>query len=290
MPCRSLGLLQTSEGDLPIRIPPRGKALHEARQDAIGASKLVNLIFQGGVLTAAELKAEARFFSVNAILDVPKEHDLLVEAFLNPFIDNAIVRDVYRRFLATSHWVFEHLRKEQLSSSSLICKAYRQATERQTETDVAIAWAEYEVRRRVHFALELLLEAFTDTLMDLDGGTVESVIDAWTTDELAPPILAQVINGESLLLSKRTNAVEEQISNDLWRDSAPPITAIRSTPAWCKAIFAFVVLSVCKRQTESLRASGRIPNRSSSLERTFSLLNAGREQAFSRLYPDLAKP
>lgn len=40
-----------------------------------------------------------------------------------------------------------------------------------------IVWAEYELRRRVQFALELLLEAFTETLMGLVEGTVGRIIE-----------------------------------------------------------------------------------------------------------------
>jgi len=127
MPCRSFGLLQTGEGDMPARIPPRGQALRQARHDALRGSAMVDLILHGGVITSAALDAEAQLFSVNAIDELPKERDLLVEAFVHPYVEDAGVSDSYRRFLATSRWVFEHLEAEVMSSSDLIRTAYKEA-------------------------------------------------------------------------------------------------------------------------------------------------------------------
>ncbi len=102
MPCRSFGILQTGEGDTPVRIPPRGQALREVRRDALHGSTLVDVILHGGVITSAVLDAEGHLFSVNAIDELPNERDLLVEAFVHPYVEDANVSDAYRRFLGTS--------------------------------------------------------------------------------------------------------------------------------------------------------------------------------------------
>ena len=43
MPCRSFGIVDTGDGDLPVTIRPRGKALHEVRRDALRGSALTHL-------------------------------------------------------------------------------------------------------------------------------------------------------------------------------------------------------------------------------------------------------
>ena len=281
MPCRSFGLLQTGEGDMPARIPPRGQALRQARHDALRGSAMVDLILHGGVITSAALDAEAQLFSVNAIDELPKERDLLVEAFVHPYVEDAGVSDSYRRFLATSRWVFEHLEAEVMSSSDLIRTAYKEAAEGRAGSDVGMAWAEYELRRRAHFAIELLLEALTDTLMDLTEGTVEDVLDAWSSDEPLPALLAEVVGVEPPLLEKRMDELGGHLPEDLWLERSMPIAGARGMPTWCKAIFAVAVLVTCKRQTELSRTAGRIPDRRSYLERAFAVLEAERGSRLS---------
>jgi len=280
MPCRSFGLLQTGEGDMPVRIPPRGQKLREARRDELHGSTMVDLILHGGVITSAALDAEAQLFSVNAIDELPKERDLLVEAFVHPYVEDAGVNDTYRRFLATSRWVFEHLETGVMSSSDLIRTAYKEAAETRG-SDVGMAWAEYELRRRVHFAIELLLEGLTDTLMDLTEGTVEDVLDAWSTDEPLPPLLTEVIGVEPPLLEKKIDEIESKLAEELWLERSLPIAGARGMPAWCKAIFAVAVLDTCKRQTELSRTAGRIRDRRSYLERAFAVLEAERGSRLS---------
>ena len=281
MPCRSFGFLQTGEGDMPVRITPRGQALREARRAALNGSTMLDLILHGGAITSTALDAEGSLFSVNAIDELPRERDLLVESFVQPYVSDAGVSDVYRRFLATSGWVFERVGDRVMSESDLIRTAYKEAVASREAGDVGMAWAEYELRRRVHFAIELLLEALTDTLMDLTEGTVEDVVAAWSTTEDLPALLAEVVGVAPPLLERRIDEIEGHLLQGLWLDRSVPFSGARAMPAWCKAIFAVVLLSSCNRQTEPTRAAGRIPDRGSYLERAFSLLQAERSSRLS---------
>lgn len=280
-PCRSFGILQNGGGDIPVRITPRGQALREARRDALSGSSMLEIILRGGVITTAALNAEAQLFSVNAIDELPKERDLLEEAFLHPYVDDAGVSNSYRRFLATSRWVFEHLEAEAMSSPDLIRTAYKEAAEGHAGIDVGIAWAEYELRRRVHFAIELLLEALTDTLMARSEGTIENVLVAWSADEPLPALLTEIIGIEPPLLEKKVFEIESNLPEDLWLEHSVPISSARGMPAWCKAFFSMAVLCACKRQTEALRTAGLIPDRRSYLERAFAVLEAERNSSLS---------
>ena len=276
MPCRSFGILATALGDLPVRIPPRGEALHGARREALDGSALVEAVLHGGSVTASTLAAEARFFSVNALEEQPVERELLLDAFVKPYVDQPAVTEAYRRFLGTSRWAFGHLDTRPMSSAQLITTAYREAVEGGPGSEVGAAWAEYDLRRRVHFAIELLLGALTETLMDLTEGTVDDVLELWSSEEPLPRMLADVVGVEQPVLRKRMESVEAAMPEDVWLDRPVPMSAGRGLASWCKAIFAIGVLAAARRQTNEIRASGEIPDRRDYLERTFAVLEAER--------------
>ena len=175
MPCRSFGLLDTG-GDL-VRIPPRGQALHHARSKLLPDSPVTACILHGEALSLADLDAEARYFSVNTVGAFEEERSLLEEALIRPHAQSADIVGTYDRFLATCRWIFKVLDGQARSSSELILEAYRAASSG-ASTTVTLAWAEYELRRRGHFAIELLLSGLTERLQDLTQATVEQVVDS----------------------------------------------------------------------------------------------------------------
>ena len=281
MPCRSFGILETGDGDVPVVIRPRGLALHKVRRDALDGSALVAAILHGGTVSASALASEAPYFSVNALDELPGERDLLHDAFVHAYVDRPDVAGTYRRFLATSRWVFGRLETRALSSAQLIGIAYKDAVETGVDSEVGAAWAEYELRRRVHFAIELLLSALTETLMDLTEGTVDDVLDAWSTEERLPPLLTEVLRIEHPVFRADITDIEAAMPEDAWLERSVPMAAARGLPSWCKAIFAAGVLVAARRQTEGLRSGGRIPNQRSYLERAFAVLDAKRKSRLS---------
>ena len=287
MPCRSFGILKTGNRDVPVVIPDRGKALHKERQGALEGSALVAAILHGGRVSASALASEAPYFSVNALDELPGERDLLHDAFTHAYVDHPDVAGTYRRFLATSRWVFGRLESRALSSARLIGIAYKEAVEAAADSDVGAAWAEYELRRRVHFAIELLLSALTETLMDLTEGTVDDVLDAWPTEERLPPLLTEVLRIEDPVFRANIEDIEAVMPEDAWLARSVPMRAARGLPSWCKAIFAIGVLVAARRQTEGLRAAGRIPGRRSYLERAFALLDAKRKSPLQKVLRSL---
>ena len=274
MPCRSFGIVETGDRELPVVIPPRGAALHRVRHEALDGSALVDAILHGGSVTASALATEARFFSVNALDEHPGERELLLDAFVKPYVDRPVVTETYRRFLETSRWAFRHLDARPMSSAQLIGTAYEDAVERGSGGKVGTAWAEYDLRRRVHFAIELLLCALTETLMDLTEGTVDNVLEVWSSEEPLPPLLADVFGIEQPVLLADIEGIEATTSKDAWLKRPIPMAAARGLASWCKAIFAIGVLATARRQTSELRASSEIPDRCGYMERAFAILEA----------------
>ena len=273
MPCRSFGILDTGDGIQPVRVLPRGLGLHRARRDVLQGSALVDAILHGGTIAAPTLESEAQFFSVNALDELENERDLLQEALLSEYVGNAEVSDRYRRFLATSRWVFERLDGRAMSSAQLIAAAYKDAADGRSVDEVGMAWAEYELRRRVHFALELLLGALTKTLMDLTEGTVDDVLDDWSREEPVPALLSDVLGIEQPVWNVTLADMEEELATDAWIERAVPVSEARDLPSWCKALLGVVVLAASRRQTKAARAAGGIPHRENYLERAFTVLD-----------------
>ena len=273
MPCRSFGILEPGDGVLPVRISRRGRALHQSRRNALQGSVLMDAVLHGGKITASALGSEAQFFSVNALYELKSEHELLLDAFFRAHVNSSEVSTMYRRFLATSSWVFERLDGDAMTSAELIAAAYKDAADGRLGSDVGMAWAEYELRRRVHFALELLLGALTETLMDLTEGTVDDVLDAWSNDEPVPDLLFEVLSIEQPVWNATLEDMEEGLAADAWLEQAVPISEARGLPAWCKALLGVGILAASRRQTGAARAARQIPHRNDYLERAFAVLD-----------------
>lgn len=277
MPCRSFGLLDTSSSpgaEQLVTVPARGKAIHRARRSALREQGLTQLILNGGVLTREALEAEGAQFSVNGIAANPAEQSMLEEAFRIPYHDAPAVRKLYAQFTATIAWGAIAAGAGPVSSSGLIRGNYRccVCAEPARLSPVELAWAEYELRRRVHFALELLLEALTDTLLELTEGTVGKVLGEWATEPSVPPLLAEVLPVSQVPFGATMGQVEELVPADAFLNSPiarPRARGMRPCP---KAVYAICLLSACRRQTATLRATKKLPDRENYLEKSFAIL------------------
>jgi hypothetical protein len=274
-PCRSFGLLDISySGDGPVSITPRGKEIYEARAPALQESELTKIILNGGALTRDAIIEEGKHFSLGGIQHNPKELEILSKAFYEPFIDRPDVLESYGRFNKTVKWAFRRLKDRSLSATELIQLNYREiVTESSKEAIVVeLAWAEYEHRRRVHFALELLLSSLTDTLLDLAEGSLDAVLGDWSNSDQLPPLLAEVVPYESLPLNISLKELSNSVPGDFLLDDGMNRGGARSLTPGPRAIYALAMLLACKGQTESLRAKGKLPDHKHYLERAYSAL------------------
>ncbi|EIF28983.1 hypothetical protein BCh11DRAFT_04411 [Burkholderia sp. Ch1-1] len=273
MPCRSFGLLETGFQDLPVRIPPRGQELQQARSSVLRGSRVGACILQGGTLSLSDLDAEARYFSVNNLGAIEEERRILENALLHPHVQTEDVLGSYERFVATSRWAFHALDGHAMSSSELILDAYRTTARGEASTAVALAWTEYELRRRVHFAIELLLSGLVDTLMDLTEATVDHVVDAWDDGGPLPAAVTAVTGWSGSAFNDSIVDLAAAVpSNDFLADPLRESVA-RSLTSRARTLYACGLLLACKKQTDELRKMQRLPTRRSSLERVFDIFD-----------------
>lgn len=274
MPCRSFGLLDFGSDDFPVRIPPRGQALQNARARALTQSRVVDCILFGGTLSLAHLDAEAKYFSVHSLDAVAEERQLLEEALLHPHTQAADIAGAYERFLATSQWAFQALAERRMSSSDLILHAYRASSSGAEATPVTLAWTEYELRRRGHFAIELLLSSLTDELMDLTEATVDQVVQAWDADTPLPEMLGTTTGWTDAAFQVRVSDLDALLPRDAFLGGPLRESTIRSLTSRARALYACALLLACRKQTEELRTVEHLPRRRGGyLERAFGILD-----------------
>ena len=281
MPCRSFGLLDTGVGDLPVQIPPRGQAPQKARSSALGESRLAACILQGGSISIADLDGEGRFFSVNNLAAIEEERRILEDALLHPHVQTDEVLGTYERFSATSRWAFKALDGKTMSSSELILEAYRTAPGGATSPAVGLAWTEYELRRRGHFAVELLLSSLTDTLMDLTEATVDQVVAEWDDGVPLPDVVTAATGWGGSAFKVRVAELNATVRSDAFLGGPLNAAVARSLTSRARALYACGLLLACKKQTEQIRKIGRLPSRGSYLERALGILDDVRTRSLS---------
>jgi len=182
-PCRGFGLLSHSSS-APVGLPPHGQAVYNARKGYVQRDNgVLSWLLHGGVLTQEMIEKESELFSIANIDSVPEEMRLLQESFLMAYTDDTEVVETYKRFDNTILWILEHIREpkkppELIQENFDYCTGSQWADLNETE----LMWFEFELRRRVHYALELLLKALSYTVEELNGATVERVVYQWRED------------------------------------------------------------------------------------------------------------
>ncbi|GAH14800.1 unnamed protein product, partial [marine sediment metagenome] len=132
------------------------------------------LIISGGVLFWPTLIDEGKFFSVNGIDQIPEENSLLKQSFFKAYYEDPNVIKLYDQFNKTVELSFSVIRDNTYSSAEIIHANYINVIDNAENqlSDVELSWAEYELRRKVHFAAEILF--IRDGFMEFDIDTLGS--------------------------------------------------------------------------------------------------------------------
>lgn len=276
MPCRGFGLLSTSTSNpsIPVEIKPRGQKLYEARSQVLSPDGLTRLILEGGVLTKEMIEKEGCHFSINGIGSNAQEQKYLRKALLESFVEHSDVAEGYKRFVSTAQLVMETLDNDDtsvMSSDMCLRMNYRELVSgKNSPSDVECAWAEYELRRRVHFSFELLLSALTNTLNELVEGTLEQVLAVWASTWETPLMLKEFLPSTGSPFKLPLGTVVADIPLEAFLEKGPNLTGARNLTPASQALYGLVLLKMCSRQTDQLRSIGTLPDRKHYLERAFT--------------------
>lgn len=282
MPCRSFGLLQDSQNSsegAPVGLSPRGQQLHSIRVAMPGCDGIRDLLLEGGTLTAESLRPAGKYFSLNGLRDEPTECALLVESMFEPYPGGPEVEAAYCRFNETVRWAAGFIKETSLHASDIIANNFCRVIETSpgSITGVEIAWMEHELRRRAHYACELLLADVTGTLGHLMSGTVEKISRYWVKDQVLSPVARQVL-GMQVIDPKITIAeLLVRIPDGAFLDGPLRMSDGRNLAVGGnQALYGLALLLSTYRSTERLRATRKIENRHNYMELAFDLIDENR--------------
>jgi hypothetical protein len=235
-PASALGLVESrpESSGLPFGLTARGTAMYHERSRALEGTGLIELLRDGGNLDHGTARAAIPAFSLARTAEFAEEAKLLRKAFSEPWVpQNALaakrVAEAYQRMADTRAWIDHELGNDPANANQLISKTYDQAV-LNGAAGIELEWASFEWHRRVHFALELLLSAVTETLRVEGSLSIAQVVEKWAAiHNSAVPLSAYWMSPSDLAIT----AVQPGLfSGNLLRtsefDGAPEIMALKA--------------------------------------------------------------
>jgi len=279
-PARSFGILGNMASDISreiVPLTPRGQNLHSLCKQNMKYSALSEFIFDGGIISLEEIESDGFFFSLNGLNheESEKERAQLEEYILNAYDDRDDTHNRYSTLRESICWILDTLREHSMSSQELLSYNFQQLLNNSTYTYYPVQWKwfEYELRRRVHFALELLLSSITDTLLDLGNGTLQNIVEEICINEKFPKVLSGVWGRGEIPWDRTLIQLSKQFDNaDFYDETIQHLDIL--LPAH-KAIFAVRILI---KYCEQLSKYPLIENEKIStqprghMERSFSII------------------
>lgn len=277
-PCRGFGLL-THSPTAPVALPPHGQSIYDVRKGFIlRENGILQWLLHGGLLTKSIIEKESELFSIANITSVPEEEKLLQEAFLKPYGSDQRVIDIYEKFDNTILWVLEHIEeekrpKELIEDNFTYCVSPQQKTLSETE----IMWFEFELRRRSHYALELLLKALSNTLGD-SGSTVERVVEQWMEEIESSDVYYKGRATYESIISDFDNQLDESIFIQ-----KEPIDSAE------QALYALSLLEVCRLLSSELLEKVSTPEGTDYMRKSFYLLESNKNKPVYQALVEIVK-
>ncbi len=288
VPCQTIGLIayESIEGTWEApRITPRGRRMHALRWHALGGSPVVQRILQGGSIDATAIAAEAAQFSAGALdqLESEEERGLLESALLTS--EEGQDAEIYSRFLTTVRFALTSINAGRGASPAALAARYTEVTQLGVQpTDPALAWAAYEMHRRVHFSLELLLGALTSAIGEVDGAAVNDVVTVWTEDDsLSPAIADRFVPGFQMDWAVSFSSFHGALRDDAFLDGPIERANANRLAARDRALYGLTLLAATWKRAKSLYALERFPRAGSGAERVFPILSNASDQTVRNL-------
>jgi hypothetical protein len=280
-PCQQLGIIRFGEGAEPYRLTPRGQAIWRAR-NAASDQVAVRALLGAEVLTRADVEAVADHFALQRLKGAAGEAALLREALTEPWppeIAETRIKAAYERFGETIRWLRDGAAAGPLQADRLLADAWRRAALGEPLAgEVRLSWAEYEWRRRLHYALELMLAAVANTVMSRGAATPEELVEDWLSADLPDALI--LAWPEAKLAAGRSGArAITSVPEDLWLVQAPS-DALANLSDHARAYSALALAAAVARQSAGLRADGRFRNHHAWGERALAVIEEAGEEPF----------
>lgn len=293
-PCRALGLLGGAASDSPVgfSVTPRGQSVWKARRFAMADVDWASAL-RGKTLDAGTASALVPHFSLKRLADFPEEADALRRALAEPWPENGpasqAVGESYARFRSTVGWLRAQARERgtgSLSADTLLQGAWSLVARSRAGTGgIEDAWAEYEWRRRLHFAVELVLSAVADTVRSLGGATMDEVVDEWLrpgpSGAASGPVprLASLWPAASFAAGGSGREAVLSVPEALFLETSPP-SDLAGLPPGARALAAFALAACLSRQSSPLRSRGVFRDFGATGERVLACVEEAGDEPF----------
>ncbi len=285
-PIQGFGLLASVDEGAPLALTPRGQDLTERM---VVPEDVQRLLFEGTQLSPSLLDRVRAHFSLNGLRVAEGEREALLRALDEPVGRASEARS--DRFRATRRWVVEQLAAQAADGDGLVDRAYDHLASEAANHDIARLWGEVALRKRVHFALELLLAALANSLEPDRGTTIETVVARLAEDlsERPPEVLEHVFGDEPVDMAAPWSAFRARVEPLAFIDMPPRRNLGRLPPAWQLGV-ALCLLSATEQQTRRPRSAGWVKDRGhQAAENVFRTLLDERDRSTTDVAVDLLR-
>lgn len=248
VPCQMFQLLESSQDSsgLPFAITNRGKKMYESRQTSLSDSKLVKYITNGGILHIEDIQAEGRFFSLNGLSDSvnAEEKKLLEECFFTSILPDDLG---YRKFNDTTRWLINLLSDKPQYAAELIYGNFQAVSKASHEhvTSVEFSWFQYDFRRKIHYAFEILLASISSTIKEYKVIRKQDIIKTWKQNFEVNDMLSDAIGGLiSIDFTTTIGSIYKRIKVQELFDSVSK-RIYRKQSIEQNAMYAFLLIAAC---------------------------------------------
>jgi hypothetical protein len=113
------------------------------------------------------------------------------------------------------------------SAAGLLVRNFKNCIDGLADTQIAFRWAEYEYRRRSHFAMELLLAALTGSLIEFEEASIAQVVSDWSSSFETSPMLNQIWPHASEAFGSNAIGAVSSVPEQLFDSQRIPTSELR---------------------------------------------------------------
>lgn len=294
-PCRTIGLLLDGDETIPYRLSPRGKEIWTLRNERLQSSPAIAGILKGNEISRAQAEAAIPEFSLGSLDSSSREAQLLYDAFVTPWDpgtekERHRVSKAYEAFNGTVTWAKGMLATDHDSATGLIVRNFKNCAQGNQGTQIAFSWAEYEYRRRCHFALELMLSALTSSLAEFEEATIPQIVSSWFSTLDASLLLSNAWPSVSDARNLSASVAVDSVPKILFSDKPVPTNDLRHLPLPDQAFSAIALLAATAKQTNATRRNGYFEQKpTSSGEHALSIIEGAGDEPFSKLMKEIVE-
>lgn len=292
-PCRAVGLLLDGDDNVPYRLSPRGRRVWELRKDRLRGSPVINAILAGNQISREIAESAVSDFSLGSLAISPEESRLLNEALVTPWDNSNEIEEnqtarAYKAFNETIRWINDILAIREDNAADILVRNLKNCVKKENASPVAFRWAEYEYRRRCHFALELMLSALTEAVSTFEEVTTSQIVSNWLEHFEAPLLLKEIWPRASSASEMTASEAIDSIPNDVFENKPIPTRDLRLLLPRDRAFTAIAILTSTSMQTQPLRKDGFFDQKENSPgEIAVRIIEAAGKEPFSEIFEDL---